>query len=109
MFNIISGNFEISKQQIDKLKKKVSELRQNIKHTEHVLEEKVAQVEGHLGHTESLLQEMYDFPLNPAFIENKLIDLKSRSRRNNLGGDGFKERPNETWEDCENELHTLFK
>ena len=23
--------------------------------------------------------------------------------------DGIKERPNETWEDCKNELHTIFK
>ena len=109
MFNIISGNFEISKQQIDKLKKKVIELRQNIKHTEHVLRDKVAQVEENLGHIESLLQGMFDFQLNPAFIEDKLIDLKGRSRRNNLGVDDIKERPNETWEDCENELHTVFK
>ena len=43
------------------------------------------------------------------FIEDKLIELEDRSRRNNLRVDGIKERPNETWEDCENELHTLFK
>ena len=52
---------------------------------------------------------MYDYQLDSAFIEDKLIDLKDRSRRNNLRVDGIKERPNETWEDCGNELHTLFK
>ena len=52
---------------------------------------------------------MYDCQLDPAFIEEKLIDLEDRSRRNNLRADGIKERPNETWEDCENQLHTLFK
>ena len=39
----------------------------------------------------------------------KLIELEDRSRRNNLRVDGIKERPKETWEDYENELHTLFK
>ena len=41
--------------------------------------------------------------------EDKLIDLEIRSRRNNLRLDGIKDRPNETWEDCENEIETLFK
>ena len=81
MFNIVSGNFEFSKQHIDELKKEVNELRQNIKHTENVLEDKVADVEENLGHIESLLQEMYDFQLNPAFTEDRLNDFKDRSRR----------------------------
>ena len=40
LFNIISGNFEISKQQIAELKKEINELRQSIEHTENVLEDK---------------------------------------------------------------------
>ena len=45
LFNIISGNFEISKQQIVELKKETNELRKSIEHTENVLEAKVARVE----------------------------------------------------------------
>ena len=52
---------------------------------------------------------MYDYQLDPAFIEDKLIDLEDRSRQNNLRADGIKERQNEIWEDCEKELHILFK
>ena len=52
---------------------------------------------------------MYDYQLDQAFIEDKLIDLEDRSRRNNLRVDGIKERPNETWEDDEKELHTRFE
>ena len=52
---------------------------------------------------------MYDYQLDPAFIEGKLIDLEDRSRGNNLRAGSIKERTNETWEECENELHTLFK
>ena len=53
LFNIISGNFEISKQQIAEVKKEINELRQNIEYTENVLEDKVARVEENLGHIES--------------------------------------------------------
>ena len=83
LFNIISGNFEISKQQISELKKEINELRQSIEHTENVLEDKVARVEENLGHIESRVQEMYGYQLDPAFIEDKLIDLEGRSRQNN--------------------------
>ena len=95
-FNIINGNFEISKQEIDELKKEVIDLRHSTEHTEKVLEDKVVRVEENLGHIESRVQEMYDYQLDPAFIEDKLIDLEDRSRRNNLRVDGIKERPNET-------------
>ena len=40
MFNIISGNFEISKQQISELGKEINELSQSIEYTENVLEKK---------------------------------------------------------------------
>ena len=101
LFNVISGNFEISKQQIAELKK------ENV--TKNVLEDKVARVEQNLGHIENRIREMYDYQLDPSFIEDKLIDLEDRSRRNNLRVDGSKERPNETREDCKSEQNTLFK
>ena len=66
-------------------------------------------MEENLGHIENRVQEIYDYQLDPSFIEDKLIDLEDRSRRNNLRVDGIKERPNETWENWESELHTLFK
>ena len=66
-------------------------------------------MEENLEHIESRLQEMYGYELDLAFIEDKLIDLEDRARRNNLKVDGIKRRPNETWEECEKELETLFK
>ena len=53
VFNIISGNFEISQQQIAELKKEINELTQSIEHTENVLQDKVAHVEENSGHIES--------------------------------------------------------
>ena len=52
LFNIISGNFEISTQLIVELKKEVNELRQSIEHTENVLKDKVAREEEDLGNIE---------------------------------------------------------
>ena len=52
---------------------------------------------------------MYNYQLDAAFIEDKLIDLKDQLGRNSLIIDGIKERSNEEWEDCEEELTTLFK
>ena len=39
---------------------------------------------------------MYDYQLDPAFMEDKSIDLEDKSRGNNLRVDAIKERPNET-------------
>ena len=63
-FNIISGNFEISKQQIAELKKEINELRQSIEYTENVLNKKVARVEENSAHIASRVQKMYDYELD---------------------------------------------
>ena len=81
MFNIISGDFGISKLPIDELKKEVNELRHNIEHTKNVLEDKVARVEENLEHIESRAQEMYDYQLDLAFAEAKIIDLEDLSKQ----------------------------
>ena len=59
----------ISKQQIAELKKGTNKLRKYIEHTEKVLEDKVASVED-FGNIGSRAQEMYDYQLDPAFIED---------------------------------------
>ena len=56
LFNIISGTFEISKQQI----KEINELRKSIENTENVLEDKEARVEENLPHIECGVRETYD-------------------------------------------------
>ena len=96
MFNIISGNFEISKQQISELGKEINELSQSIEYTENVLEKKVASVEENLGHIKNCIQEMHGYQLDPDITEVKLNDLQDRSRRNSLRVKSIKERPNET-------------
>ena len=79
MFNIISGNFEISKQRIAELKKETEEISQNIEYTETFFKDMVQCVEENLVHIASRAQETYDFQLDVAFIADTLIDLKDRS------------------------------
>ena len=38
-----------------------------------------------------------------------IIDLEDRYRRNNLRIDGIAEGPNESWEQCEEQLLNVFK
>ena len=54
-------------------------------------------MEENLGHIESRVQEMYYYQLDPAFVEDKLIDLEDQARRNSLKVNGIKKRPNKTW------------
>ena len=42
-------------------------------------------------------------------IENKLVDLEDRSRRNNLRINGKKEGKNETWEECEERVNCFLE
>ena len=51
-------------------------------------------MEENLAHIGSRVQEMYDYQLDLAFIEDKLIYPEDQWRRNNLRVDDIKERPN---------------
>ena len=48
---------------------------------------------------------MRSFQVDSKYVTNKLIDLEDRSRRNNLRIDRISESTNETWEECEEEIH----
>ena len=63
LFSIIKANFEISKQQIAELKKKINELIQRIEHAENVLEDRVACAEEKLGNIESHIIIFWDFSM----------------------------------------------
>ena len=46
--------------------------------------------------------------IDPENVEQKLIDLDDRSRRNDLIGDGILEIAEISWEDCEEKLQQLL-
>ena len=82
--NLISENFSVTKQQIEEVKKEVLDLRKSIEFTENQLKEKVNNAENKLADIEHRIEEIYDYQIDPDYIEQKPIDLEDRSRRNNL-------------------------
>ena len=54
------------------------------------------------------LREIDDL-LDPIFVMEKLTELEHRSSRNNVRIDGIPETPNETWENCEEEVRKIIK
>ena len=107
--NLLSGIFSITKQQIEEVKKEVLHLRKSIEFTENQLQEKVKHAENKLVHIEQRIKRIYDYQIGPDYVEQKLIDLDDRSRRNNLRLDGILETPGEIWEDCEEKLQQVFQ
>ena len=99
--NLISGSFSITKQQIEEVEKEVLDLRKSIEFTENQLEEKVNNAESKKADIEHRIEEIYDYQIDPEYVEQKLIDLEDKSRRNNLRVDGILYIPGEIWEDCE--------
>ena len=59
--NLISGNFSITKQQIEEAKKEVLDLRKSIEFTENQLEEKASNAENKLADIEHRNEEIYDY------------------------------------------------
>ena len=102
--NIISSNFKItmeeiekSQEQIKKLKKELADLKSGVQHTD-----------AGLNGLSDRVDEIYDYQVDPEYVTNKLIDLEDRSRCNNLRIDGISESRNETWEECEEEIQKVF-
>ena len=79
-------------------------MRKSIEFTENQLEEKANNAESKLADIEHRIEEIYDYQIDPEYVEQKLIDLEDRSRRNNLRVDSILETPGETWEDREEKL-----
>ena len=84
-------------------------MRKSIEFTENQLEEKVNNAENKQADIEHRIEEIYDYQIDPEYVEQKLIDLEDTSRRNNLRVDGILETPGETWEDCKAKLQQIFQ
>ena len=102
IINIISGNFEITMTEIKDLKGEVSNLKDSLEFTENVIEKKV-------DNLEDKVQDIWDYQIDPDYIQHKLIELQDRSRRNNIRIDGIEEEEGETWEISEAKATKVFK
>ena len=62
-----------------------------------------------LADIEHQIEEIYDYQIDPEYVEQKVIDLEDRSRRNKLRVDGILGTLGETWENCEEKLQHVFQ
>ena len=62
--NLISGNFSITKQQIEEVKKEILDLRKSIEFTENQVEEKVNNAENKPADIEHRIEEIYDYEID---------------------------------------------
>ena len=90
IINLISGNFKLTMQEMHGLKN-VNDLRNSLEFTQNNLEEKVDNVEKRMEKLDSDIQEIYEYQIDPKYVQYKLTELEDRSRRNNLRIDGIKE------------------
>ena len=107
--NIISGNFKITMKEIKDLKAEVSDLEDSLQFTEDVIEKKVEKLETKLDNLEDKVQDIWDYQIDPDYIQHKLIELEDRSQRNNIRIDGIEEEEGETWNISEAKATKVFK
>ena len=98
LFNIISGNFEITMKEIKDLKAELSDFTDSLKFTENVIEKKVEKLETELDNLEDKVQDIWEYQIDQDYIQHKLIELEDRSRQSNIRIDDIKEEKGETWE-----------
>ena len=79
IFNIVSGNFEITMQEIKDFKAEVSDFTDSFKFTENVREKKVEKLEAELNNREDKVQDIWDYQIDPNYTQHKLIELEDRS------------------------------
>ena len=109
ILNIISGNFEITMNEIKNLKQEISELKSSLDFTEDVLEKKVEKLEENMKDVDARIRDIYEYQVDPNCVLDKLAELEDRSRRNNLRIDGINEEKGETWEMCETKIKNIFQ
>ena len=78
--NLISDNFKLTMQVIHGLKNEINDLKQNLEFTQNKLEEKVDSVEKRMGKKDSDIQEIYEYQIDPRYVQDKLTELEDRSR-----------------------------
>ena len=78
------------------MKAEVSDLKDSLEFTENVIEKKVEKLETELDDLKDKVQEIWDYQINPDYIQHKLVELEDRSRQNNLRINGIEVEERET-------------
>ena len=99
MSEMISNNLQNTNDRLDKISKEMTELTKNLEFTQDQLKGEINDIKENIKHLETSIKGIEDDLLDPNDVSSKLIELKDRSRRNNLRIDCIEKTPNENWED----------
>ena len=53
-------------------------------------------------------KKIYEYQIDPKYMQDKLTELEDRSRSNNIRIDERKKKKEETWNDCEEKAQDMF-
>ena len=68
----LSGNFEITMNEIKNLKQEISELKSSLDFTEKVLRKKVEKLEENMKDVDTRMQDIYEYQVDPNYVLDKL-------------------------------------
>ena len=106
---IIKSQLTNINERLDKISQEVVEITKSLEFTQEELHDGLANVKNDIKKVQTDLREIEDDLLDPTFVMEKLTELEDRSWRNNVRIDGIPETPNETWENCEEEVRKIIR
>lgn len=109
IYETISNNLKNANDLPDKISEEMTELTKSLGFTQDQLEEEINNNEENIKHLETSIKGIKQDLFDPDGVYSKLIELKDRSRRNNLRIGGIKETTNKILEDCEIKMQELIK
>ena len=117
IMQLISENTTLTNHTLDNLSKEMADLKESLEFTQeqtegkfNSLNEKISTMEKNLFSLKKDVDIIQTAKPSWAIdIENKLVELEDRSRRNNTRINGIKEGKNETWEECEERVNCFLE
>ena len=114
IMQLISGNTTLTNQRLTEI---IADLKESLEFTQEETEgkfsklnEKITSMKRNLFSLKKDIEVTQTTKPSWAIeIENKLVNLEDRSRKNNLRMNGIKEGKNETWEECEERVNCFLK
>ena len=105
---IISGHFMLTMRELQSLTQEVNDLDESIEFTQNDLLENVSDVEKKISTFEIKMNEVYDYQIDPNYVndslsdlQHKMLEMEYRPTGNSISVDGVTKGTVETWGDCE--------
>ena len=103
---IISSNNILFNQRFDILSKEIGDITESLQVFQNQTEEKI---NGLTGRIIKLENEVKEKPAWVFDIDEKLVEMEDRSRRNNLRFDGLAESQGESWEQTTDKIYHFME